>query len=99
MGLSEVVDRVLRWLHEGYPDGVPYTDYVPLFALLDKRLTENEIEDFAGKLEGLSDAATAQVIREALATRGEHHPTDAEVARVQARIEEGRAKSGDAEIP
>jgi hypothetical protein len=99
MGLSEVVDRVLRWLHEGYPDGVPYTDYVPLFALLDKRLTENEIEDFAGKLEGLSDAGTAQVIHEALATRGEHHPTDAEVARVQARIEEGRAKSGDAEIP
>jgi hypothetical protein len=97
MSLSEVVDKVLRWLHEGYPDGVPYTDYIPLFALLDKRLTEDEIEDFAQRLEGLSDADTARVIEDARARRGEHHPADAEVARVQARMNAGRARCGDAE--
>lgn len=99
MDLSEFVDKVLRWLRAGYPDGVPPTDYVPLLALLSKRLTEDEIEDFATELEGRSDADTAaHAIRDALASRAEHHPTDAEIARVQARIDAGRAQSGDAEM-
>jgi hypothetical protein len=97
MSLSGVVDKVLRWLRAGYPDGVPPTDYIPLFALLSQRLSENEIEDFAARLEGLSDADTARVIRDALTSRTKHHPTDAELARVQARIEAGREQSGDPE--
>ena len=98
MSLSEVVDKVLGWLRAGYPDGVPPKDYIPLFALLGQRLSENEIEDVAQELQGLSDAGTAQVIREALTSRTQHHPTDAELARVQARMEAGRQRSGDAEM-
>jgi len=37
------LDSVLGWLREGYPQGVPAQDYVPLLALLRRRLTEDEI--------------------------------------------------------
>ena len=28
-----VLDNVLGWLHEGYPEGIPQKDYFPLLAL------------------------------------------------------------------
>lgn len=40
MALSDVLNRVLGFLRAGYPDGVPTNDYVPLLALLRRRLTE-----------------------------------------------------------
>ena len=38
-----VLDNVLRWLHEGYPEGVPPKDYFALLALLKRSLTEEEV--------------------------------------------------------
>ena len=38
-----VLDNVLGWLHEGYPEGVPPKDYFPLLALLKRSLTEEEV--------------------------------------------------------
>jgi hypothetical protein len=38
-----VIDNVLGWLHQGYPEGVPPKDYFPLLALLKRSLTEEEI--------------------------------------------------------
>lgn len=38
-----VLDNVLGWLHEGYPEGVPRTDYFALLALLKRSLTEDEV--------------------------------------------------------
>ena len=38
-----VLENVLAWLHEGYPDGVPPKDYFPLLALLKRSLTEDEV--------------------------------------------------------
>ena len=31
---KSLFESVLRWLHEGYPEGVPPKDYFPLLALL-----------------------------------------------------------------
>jgi len=42
--------RILDWLRAGYPDGVPPTDFVPLFALLQRRLTKKEIKKVAKEL-------------------------------------------------
>ncbi|GGB14699.1 hypothetical protein GCM10011492_00450 [Flexivirga endophytica] len=42
--------RILDWLREGYPDGVPPTDLPPLFALLQRRLTKKEIKKVAKEL-------------------------------------------------
>jgi hypothetical protein len=37
------LDSVLGWLREGYPQGVPPQDYIPLLALLRRRLTDDEV--------------------------------------------------------
>jgi hypothetical protein len=38
---------ILDWLREGYPTGVPPKDYIPLLALLRRRLTEDEVREIA----------------------------------------------------
>ena len=40
---NRFIESVLGWLHQGYPDGVPRTDYYPLLALLHRTLTEDEV--------------------------------------------------------
>lgn len=37
------LERVLRWLKQGYPTGIPDADYVPLLAVLRRRLSDDEI--------------------------------------------------------
>lgn len=44
------LDRVVAWLRTGYPNGVPEPDYVPLFALLRRRLSDEEIVDLGQAL-------------------------------------------------
>src|SRR5437879_875076 len=43
MALSEVLAKIIEWLRAGYPQGVPEHDYVPLLALLSRRLTHDEV--------------------------------------------------------
>lgn len=43
MSKPSFLDSVLGWLREGYPQGVPPQDYVPLLALLRRRLTDEEV--------------------------------------------------------
>ena len=42
--------RIVAWLREGYPGGVPDHDYVPLLALLERRLTRSEVKQVAKAL-------------------------------------------------
>ncbi len=42
--------RIVNWLREGYPGGVPDHDYVPLLALLERRLTRSEVKKVAKAL-------------------------------------------------
>ncbi len=48
--MNRFLDAVVAWLRAGYPDGVPQTDYVPLLALLSRRLTNDEVKAVAGEL-------------------------------------------------
>ncbi len=41
---------VIDWLRAGYPQGIPERDYVPLLALLARRLTAEEVAAVAAKL-------------------------------------------------
>lgn len=60
MTLNDKLRAVVDWLHEGYPTGVPPTDYIPLLALLRRRLSEDEVREVALEL----------------ATSNSHSPTD-----------------------
>ncbi|NHA67925.1 DUF3349 domain-containing protein [Phycicoccus flavus] len=42
--------RIVSWLREGYPGGVPEHDYVPLLAILERRLTRSEVKKVAKAL-------------------------------------------------
>jgi len=42
--------RIVNWLREGYPGGVPEHDYLPLLALLERRLTRSEVKKVAKAL-------------------------------------------------
>ena len=86
---SEVLRKIIDWLRAGYPDGVPATDYVPLFALLKTHLTEEDVTELATELAALSDDDTAKVIHEALAGCSDCASSDTELARVRARLAAG----------
>ena len=66
-----LIDNVLAWLHEGYPEGVPPKDYFPLLALLKRSLTEDEVIRAAQSILRSTDADTVTEveIRKAIARR------------------------------
>lgn len=41
-GRPALLESILRWLRMGYPQGVPTQDYIPLLALLRRRLSDEE---------------------------------------------------------
>jgi hypothetical protein len=47
MPLNTRLNAIIDWLREGYPSGVPPRDYIPLLALLRRRLTEDEVREIA----------------------------------------------------
>ncbi|GAB0108462.1 DUF3349 domain-containing protein [Nocardia sp. JMUB6875] len=50
MALSELLTRIIGWLRAGYPQGVPDTDYLPLLAVLARRLSEEQVRQVAEEL-------------------------------------------------
>ena len=46
------INKVVEWLRAGYPEGVPQNDYIPLLALLSRRLTADEVKLVAHELGG-----------------------------------------------
>ncbi len=86
------VQRALAWLHAGYPEGVPTTDYVPILALLRRRLDEDEVRQVADALiagDAEQDGIVSTVDAKVLMTKvlGEL-PTDDDLRRVEERLAE-----------
>jgi hypothetical protein len=83
-----VLDNVLGWLHQGYPEGVPPKDYFALLALLKRSLTEDEVVKAAQHvLKGTdSDAVTEDEIRDAVHSVIEKEPNPDEIHQVAARL-------------
>lgn len=52
MTLPDILARIVKFLRVGYPNGVPATDYIPLLALLRRRLTDDEIVTVSDELAG-----------------------------------------------
>lgn len=55
MPLNTRLSGVLDWLREGYPAGIPPKDYIPLLALLRRRLTEDEVREIANEIAALGN--------------------------------------------
>jgi uncharacterized protein DUF3349 len=89
MALPSFLNSIIGWLRAGYPEGVPDVDYIPLFALLGSQLSEDEVHAIANELATDSAPDSAGAIRRAISLVTEHKPSDADVARVRARLAAG----------
>ena len=56
-----LVQRVVDWLRTGYPAGLPDHDYLPLVALLRRRLSDDEVHDVSRLLAEGGTIATDRV--------------------------------------
>jgi hypothetical protein len=83
-----VLQSILARVRKGYPEGVPPQDYIPLLALLKRRLSEEEIHDLAVELIATSpdrDEAQRQ-IQHAIEAVTSSPASDADVERVLERL-------------
>jgi hypothetical protein len=89
MALPPLLSSIIDWLRAGYPEGVPQTDYVPLFALLASQLTDDEVKAVADELAETGDTSSSQAIRDAIAAVTQANASETDVARVRSRLAAG----------
>jgi hypothetical protein len=81
---------VLDWLREGYPSGVPSKDYIPLIALLRRRLTEVEVREIAAEIaEQVPNGSTSEASTDIgvhITKLTDALPSDDELARVEKHL-------------
>lgn len=81
---------VVGWLRAGYPDGVPEHDYLPLVAVLARRLSHDEVVAVADALSEAGDAPIGNVDIATLITKvTDELPREEDVDRVRARLAHG----------
>lgn len=92
MQLSELVARFVAFIRAGYPQGVPQTDYIPLVALLRRRLTDDEIAAVASQLAAAGDLRDFTIdiadVGAAITRITDELPSPADMERVQRHLEE-----------
>jgi hypothetical protein len=82
------LNAIIDWLRAGYPDGVPESDYVPLLALLRRRLSDDEVRQIAAELAAAGDIAADKTDIQVMITRVTNEmPSETDASRVQARLE------------
>lgn len=88
MGLGDVVARMVAFVRAGYPQGVPETDYIPLLALLRRRLSDDEVAAVAKQLAARGDMnIDAADIGVAVTRITDEMPSPTDLERVQRRLE------------
>ena len=86
--LSDLVARFVAFIRSGYPHGVPQTDYVPLLALLRRRLSDDEVAAVATQLAARGEMnIDAADIGAAIIRITDELPSLADLERVQRRLE------------
>ena len=84
---GSVLARIVAWLREGYPMGVPDNDYQPLLALLQRRLTKSEVKKVAKALRKADvSPAGPEAIAAAITDLTNAEPSDNDLRRVRDRL-------------
>lgn len=93
MSNPSLFESAVNWIRQGYPDGIPATEFPPLLALLIRTLDEDEVTDVALRLAREHDVdlpLSESDIADAIAKVTSELPTDDEINQVAARL----AKAG-----
>jgi hypothetical protein len=87
MALSMLLESIVAWVRKGYPEGVPRQDYIPLLALLKRRMTDEELAQVAREVtaEGENEPTAIATAIEALT---HEEPSSADIERVRERLRE-----------
>jgi hypothetical protein len=83
--VTNFLARIIAWITSGYPEGVPGADRVPLLALLQRRLTDDEVRTVVAGLRDVDEVD--QVDIGVLITHlTDELPTPEDLERVRARL-------------
>jgi hypothetical protein len=100
LSLPPFLSAVVDWLRAGYPQGIPEPDYVPLLALLARRLTAEEVAAVAAQLQNEGRLpATNTDIGELIMGITDELPRNEDVARVRAQLAAGGWPLADPHSP
>ncbi|MBK8446433.1 MAG: DUF3349 domain-containing protein [Micropruina sp.] len=84
------LERILHWLRAGYPEGVPQHDYVALLGVLQRHLTDQEVEELARQLRASRGAVVDDdQIRKSIRELALEDPSEEDVRRVAGRLAQG----------
>jgi hypothetical protein len=87
MGLANRVSGVVAFLRDGYPSWAPSTGYVPLLALLRRRVSDDEIIAIAGGLIARRQPMDAADLGVQITRITDELPSADDIARVQHRLD------------
>jgi hypothetical protein len=84
-----LVTRIVEWLRKGYPSGLPQQDYIPLLALLRRRLSDEEVEQVSQDLIASGTAPADPIdVGTAIAKVTSEMPSDDDIERVRSSLAE-----------
>jgi Protein of unknown function (DUF3349) len=94
MRMANRLSAIIAFLRAGYPTGTPATGYVPLLALLRRRVTDNEIVAITRQLSAPHQPIDTADIGVEITRVTDELPRLDDIARVQDRLAE-IGRSGD----
>ena len=87
MPLSGLLTRIVAFLRAGYPEGVPTNDYIPLLALLRRRLSDDEVLAVATELMSIGHTPVeGPDLRVAITKLTDDMPSPEDTERVKRRL-------------
>lgn len=88
MPIRPLLSAIVEWLRAGYPDGVPESDYIPLLALLRRRLSDEEVREIAAELAASGDLPADKADIQVMITKVTNEmPSETDVERVRHKLE------------
>ncbi|MAU81584.1 MAG: hypothetical protein CME34_06885 [Gordonia sp.] len=85
---TSLFESAINWVRQGYPEGIPPTEFPPLLALLVRALDEREVTDVVLELgRGLDgEPLTEDRIAAAITSVIDEKPSEAEINQVASRL-------------
>lgn len=90
-GRRNLLGRIVHWLRAGYPEGVPRSDYLALYAVLRRHLSDQEVAAIADEVVRANPESeiTHADIEAAIARFAKQQPKPSDVSRVAAHLAAG----------
>ena len=87
MPLPGFLGSIVGWLRAGYPEGIPESDYIPLLAVLSRRLSNDEVRLVAGELIASGELPVDNIDIGTVITKvTDELPREEDVDRVRAKL-------------